>query len=503
MVRNVLEFLENSAKTYPNKIGFEDSNGSITFSMLETKAKQIGSYYISKQMKNQPITVLMDKSIDCIIAMLGIVYSGNFYAPIDVSMPKVRISVILDTLKPAAILFDSAHGNMAMELGYAGDMVCFEEIKDTIAEEKQLENVRRYMIDTDPLYAIFTSGSTGVPKGVLTSHRSVIDFVSSFTEAFHITEEDIHGNQAPLDYDASVKDVYSTLLSGGKTYLIPSSYFSMPKKLFDCLEEQKITTLVWAVSAVCIPVNLKAFAYKVPNTLKKILFSGAVMPCKHLKVWQSYLPNVMYVNLYGVTETTCNCTYHIVDKQVEEDDVLSIGKPFQNTGIILLKDDNTEAAPGELGEICIKGAGLALGYYNNPEKTLESFVQNPVNKNFPELIYRTGDLGSYEPDGSLNFHGRRDFQIKHMGHRIELGEIETAVGSMSMIGDCCCLYEKENSDIYLFYVGDTTKKDIAIYLRERLPRYMIPTKFVQLSSMPRKINGKTDKQLLKEQHFLM
>lgn len=475
MNKNILELLEASAKRLPNNICFEDDSKAYTFSELMTVAKRIGSA-LKGVGKNRPVAVMMNKSVDCIAAMLGVVYSGNFYGPVDMSMPEKRIETVLSLMKPVRIINDEN----------------FSEYASADTDEAFLESVRENQIAEDPLYVIYTSGSTGIPKGVLTPHRAVINFVSDFAQKFGMDENDVHGNQAPLDYDASVKDVYTTLLTGGRTYIIPQKYFTMPKLLFDCLEEHKIKTLVWTVSALTIPVNLNAFAYKIPTSVERVLFSGAVMPCKILRVWQENLPDTMFVNLYGLTETTCNCTYHIVDKRVTDTDVLPIGKPFRNLDIVLLGKD--EAG---YGEIAVRGAGLALGYYNDEVRTKELFVRNPEITEYEDRLYKTGDIGSIDENGVLWFHGRRDSQIKHMGHRVELSEIEAAVCSMPNIAEAVVLYNTSKEKISLFFVGDSDKKEISRYLGTLLPKYMIPMAYYKLDAMPRLANGKTDRNGLK------
>ena len=221
------------------------------------------------------------------------------------------------------------------------------------------------------------------------------------------------------------------------------------------------------------------------------------MPMKQLHVWQSVLPQAMYVNLYGPTEITCNCTYHIVNEQDKEKAVLPIGKPFKNERILLLDDQNHLISnPMEKGEICVSGTAVALGYYKNPEQTGKAFVQNPLNENWQEIIYRTGDIGYIGEDGLLYFSGRRDFQIKHMGHRIELSDIECALTAIDGVERCCCLYEEEK--ILAFYEGTMEQKLLVKELKKKLPAFMVPNHFISLEQFPLTKNGKIDRSALKK-----
>jgi len=187
----------------------------------------------------------------------------------------------------------------------------------------------------------------------------------------------------------------------------------------------------------------------------------------------------------------------VVKEKVTDDTVLPIGKPYDNYRVFLLNEDNTPTEQGKTGEICVTGPILALGYYGNAEYTEKSFIQNPLNNNYRELIYKTGDLGSFDSDGLLQFHGRKDRQIKHLGHRIELGEIEETAKKIDGVTDCCSLYNKPKEHLYLFYTGEATSKDIVLYFRKNMPAFMVPRKLVNLDKLPTLPNGKLDMQTLK------
>lgn len=192
--------------------------------------------------------------------------------------------------------------------------------------------------------------------------------------------------------------------------------------------------------------------------------------------------------------------YYEATRDFQENESIPIGKPFKNTQILLLTDDNKEAAPGEPGEICIRGTAVTLGYYNDFERTSTSFVQNPLNNLYPEIIYRTGDLGKYNPEGDLMFISRKDYQIKHMGHRIELGEIEMISNKHESVECSCCIFDKEKSKIILYYIGAGEEKELSSYLKYSLPRYMIPSKIIKLETLPLTPNGKIDRLALKKMY---
>ena len=497
MRTSVLDWLDNTAERYAGKTVFADENRKITFSEFNNYTKSIGTYLARLVSGNAPVVVMSGRHVLTPSAFLGVVRAGCFYAPMDATMPLSRLNSILGVIKSDFMLVDKEHLETAKKLDFSGKIIIIDDIISTIPDENLLNKARAGLTEISPLYVIFTSGSTGVPKGVITSHHSLMCYIDAVCKVLDINESDVLGNQSPLDYIAAVRDIYLPLKTGASTVIIPKNEFSMPTELFETLNKNRVTALCWSVAGIELPAKLGAFDCVKPEYLKKVCFSGSVMPCKYLKIWQENLPNVLYVNQYGPTEATASCTYYVVDEKVDDDTVLPIGTPYENYSIILLNEDGTETAEGEIGEICVKGPILALGYYGDLERTNESFIQNPLNKNYCELIYKTGDLGNLREDGLLMFHGRKDRQIKHMGHRIELGEIEETAKQIDGLGECCALYNKEKEHLYLFYTGDVTSKEIVLHFRKVLPAFMVPRKLVALEELPKLPNGKLDMQSMK------
>lgn len=497
-MKNVLEWLESSAALYPEKVVYSEDAREMKFREVLNFSRRIGTV-LSAVTGTAPIAVISGRTIDTIAAYLGIVYSGHAYAPIDGKLPRHRIDIIIETLKPSAILADAKNLALAKELGEGIPVFALEEAMQAEADDDRLLAIRHQMVVTDPLYVIFTSGSTGKPKGVITSHLSLMCYIESYTSVMGITNEDRLGNQSPLDYIAAIRDIYVPLYRGCSSIIIPKEYFMEPNSLFAYMNEHGVTSVGWSVSAFTIALSLGAFEEEKLHTLNKICFSGSVMPASCLAVWQKNLPGAKFVNQYGPTEATASCTYYEVDHLVEQDEQLPIGRPYENYRVFLLNEDLTEIPRGEIGEICVSGPILALGYYNDPERTQKSFICNPNGRGYPERMYRTGDYGRVREDGMLEFHGRMDRQIKHMGHRVELDEIEYAANQIDGVDECVSLYHKEKEVLYLFYAGSASMKEVVLELRRVLPGFMVPRKVKQMPALPKLASGKMDMTALKEE----
>lgn len=497
-VTNVLEYLEASARRWPDKPAVTDGQDSCTFSWLEQTARAIGTGLSGYVDPGQGVAVCMEKSADQIAAFLGAVCAGAFYCPVDTDQPARRMQAMLDKLRPAAIVADRAGAEKLGKLSLAGPVLLFDELEQTEENGEKLIAIRRQAIDSDPLYVMFTSGSAGAPKGVAVSHRSVIDLTEWFCGAFGFTEEDVFGNQTPFTFDASVKEIYATLKSGAEMCVFPRELFSFPLRLIQQLNHRQVTCIMWVPTVLCRVADFDTFETIRPRTLRTVLFAGEVMPAKQLNVWRRALPDARFANLYGPTEATVDAAYYIVDRQFRDGEPIPIGRACENTDVFLLGEQDERAGPGEAGEICIRGTSLALGYFRDPAATASAFVQNPLHDRYPERVYRTGDLGRYNGRGELIYLGRKDRQIKHMGHRIEPGEIEAAAEAAAGVRRACCLYDAGRRRILCVYEGTAEGPALRAALQEALPRYMLPAECRRMDVLPVNANGKIDRQALAE-----
>ncbi len=494
MQKNILEYLEQTAPSFPDKIAFSTGKESMTFSEVFSGARAVGSFLSHRGFYGEPIAVLMDKHPTTVTAFFGIIYAGCFYVCIDEKSPRTRIEQILSKLSPRAIVCDEKNRKLAQNLGVE-NVFEYSEMSGEAIDTAALADIRRRQINTDAIYVVFTSGSTGVPKGVVACHRSVIDYTETLCEALQFSAENVFANQTPLYFDAPLKEIMPTLKLGATTYFVPKMLFSFPIRLIDYLDEYKINTICWVVSALVQISSLGALSSRVPKYITTVAFGSELFPRKDYDMWRAALPKASFYNLYGPTEATGMSCYWHAERELAADEPIPIGRAFDNTDIILLDECGNAA---DEGEICIRGTCLTLGYYEDAARTADVFVQNPLRPAYPERIYRTGDIGKRNQYGELVFICRKDSQIKHMGHRIELGEIEAAAVGVPSVGRACCVYDREGKRIALYYVGELSERELAAALLGIIPRYMQPAIIERLDVMPTTANGKTDRKGLSD-----
>ena len=497
MITNLTQYLEKQNQLRRNKIAIYDNYNQLTFGELRDSAVEIANkiYHTEENLINSPIVIFLPKGIIAYVALFGVLYSGNYYVPIDIKMPKDRLKKIIKQLNSKIAITSSSYSNELLSAGFNGKIIVLDSLDFRCCNDLYVIERISKITDLDPAYVLFTSGSTGTPKGVVVTHRGVIDYIEWQCNKFNFNDSIILANQAPFYFDASVPDIYTPVCAGSTLCIIPNYLFSFPNKLIDYLNTNKVNTLIWVPSALITMTSRDFFDENLIGQLQLVMFCGEVMPNKHLNIWRKYYPNVKFVNLYGPTEAVYACTYYEINREFSDDEPLPIGKACENTEILVLNEDNKLVMNDEVGELCVRGACLSLGYFADSEKSRAAFIQNPLNPNYRDYLYRTGDLVRYNEYGEIIYIGRKDFQIKRQGYRIELGEIETAAYGMPQVKQCCAVYNDESKEIILYCVlsDEVSDKNIYSFMKERLPKYMLPGEIKICAELPLNANGKIDR----------
>jgi amino acid adenylation domain-containing protein len=487
---SVLDYLEESERAFPQSVAVADGTDELTFRQLKRKVYGLASVLLAKGVQGQAVGVYAHRKVGVIVAMLACAASGNYYVPLNPDAPVAKTKKILQ------------HSGVKTILGFADEAYAGQEegceyilcgLSD-IPEASQRPAVT--LTGEETLYLIYTSGSTGEPKGILKSHRAVMNFIQAYAKTLDFSSSEILGNQTPFCFDASAKDIYLMLKTGARMEIIPSEKFAFPVTLIEYLNEKGITFISWVPSALAVVARLRTFRDILPTTLRRVCFVGEVFPIKDLEAWRTALPDLEYINLYGSSELAGICCLYPIPKGEPCPAALPIGKPLANSHIYLYEDGRFSHTQGEM---LVASEALADGYFNDPEKTEKTFQVMEIDGK-PCRVLHTGDWARYDDQGNLVFVSRGDGQIKYKGYRIEPGEIEAAVNELDFIGRACCLYNQEKERITVFCTSDRPDlklRDLNQALEGRLVDYMLPRRLVVLNEMPLNANGKIDRPYLK------
>ena len=497
MLNSAARFLAPTAARFPDRTAVEDEWGSLTWKELEGAVERAASALLDLgAAAARPVLVYLPKSRESVVSFLAALYAGSPYAPVDYAIPPERLQRTLENLRPSVVITDpqGLEQLKRLDLGQARAAL-YADLAAAEPDHDRVMAALDQVIDTDPCYIMYTSGSTGVPKGVAVPHRGVLEYARAVADTFGLTEDSVMGLQSGFHFDNSVFDIYGCLMTGAKLVIIPEILFMYPPKLMDLVGEKGVTCIFWVPTVMISVANSGALEGRTLPDLKTVVFAGEVMPNRQLNVWRRALPNCVYANLYGPTEITVDCTCYIVDRDFDDADPLPIGKPWRGARVLLLREDNTPADPGEEGEICVLGSGVALGYWNAPEQTAKAFVPNPLNPAYPEIMYRTGDLGKWDADGNILFCGRRDHQFKLRGNRIELGDIETAAATLEGVDKVCALFDEANQEIVLAVESSAPLqlRKVNLALGKLIPKYMLPRRLEVMEALPLTPNRKIDR----------
>ena len=503
---NLIELFEETVKCYPQKIAVIDKDREIVFSALHQQSLRLASRLISMGIaQNKPVGVFLDKSIESVYANLGILYAGDFYMNLDIKTPAERIRNIIQLVEPAAIISTTRQIKPIEGIIPSTTQVILLDEADETADVDATAILRRLstIIDTDPSCIINTSGSTGTPKGVVLNHKSFFDFIEWAIDTFHFGDDLVMGSLSPIVFDIYSFELCMLMAKASTLVVLPAHLAAFPAKILEVLEQHKVNFLFWVPTIMVNIANMDLLSTFKLESLKTVWFAGEVFPTKQYNYWHHHLPQTTFANLYGPIEITLDCTYYIINKEIPDEEPLPIGYPCRNTDILVLDDEDRLVKEANVeGELCVRGTSLAMGYYNNPEKTAAAFVQNPLNKAYPEVIYRTGDIVCYSEEGLIMFKGRKDNIVKHQGYRTDLGEIEhVIINTLKLVKNGCIAYNQAEKQITLFYEAEeeVPVTEFRLSIGKVLPKYMIPTAYHRLEQLQRNANGKIDRLFYKKQ----
>ncbi|TKH36518.1 non-ribosomal peptide synthetase [Paenibacillus polymyxa] len=483
--KTIHQLFEEQAVKTPDNAAVVFEGKQLTYRELNEKSNQLARVLRDKGVKPDSIVgIMVERSLEMVIGIFGILKAGGAYMPIDPDYPKARIEYLLE---------DSEIGVLISKKQFLEKVEFYGKYIDIEDESLYAGNPMNLEVVCSPqnlAYIIYTSGSTGKPKGVMVEHKGVANLEAFFKTRLNVSESDRIIQFASISFDAAVWEIFMGLLAGATLYISSGDIINDYRRFEEYLNENEITI------ATLPPPYLANLDPEKVTSLKKVIAAGSASTPELLKKWSN---RISYINAYGPTETTVCATVWKADDCETADKSVPIGKPITNTRVFIVDENNNLKPIGVEGELCVSGAGLARGYLKKPELTREKFVPNPFMPG--ELMYKTGDLAKWLPDGNIAFAGRKDHQVKIRGYRIELEEIEAALLKHADINEAVVI-DREDSSVgrylcaYIVSDREVTVTEIRELISKELPDYMIPSYFMRIAKVPLTINGKLDRKAL-------
>lgn len=493
--KTIVQLFEEQVEKTPNNIAIKLNNSSMTYDELNKKSNQLAHYLINFGIKqNDVIGLRLNKSLEMIVGIFGILKAGACYLPIDLSYPQERVDFMLTDSNAKMFLTNKEH---SADL----DISIHKQLLDLSNKDiyfKNTENPNNINSPDDLIYIIYTSGSTGTPKGVMLMHKNIVRLVKNDHFLFDFNAQDVWTMFHSVAFDFSVWEMYACLLYGGKLILVSENTAKDPNQFLTLLRNEKVTVLNQTPTYFYNLLDMELLKSDSNLAIRYIIYGGEALNPILIRPWKNKYPNTKLINMYGITETTVHVTF----KELNEEDLRlpysNIGKPIPTLKVYVM-DKNLNLMPyGVEGEMCVAGLGLCKGYLNRPELNETKFVKNPYNSE--EMLYHSADSAILGKDGNLYYKGRIDNQVKIRGFRVELGEIETKLLKHPNVVKCIVLPRKDNRDCHLIaYIvtNKTTSSSILKdYISNLVPTYMVPNYFVFVDDIPLTSNGKTDRKTL-------
>ncbi|WP_316833091.1 polyketide synthase [Pedobacter aquatilis] len=495
----IVDIFNKQAKFTPNNIAVTFDNNSLTYEELDSRANQLANFLKSKGVgADTMIPVLLNRSLEMIISLIGILKAGAAYVPIDPEYPVDRIMYIISDSKAKLLIADSSSEHLLKNHESIEVVIIDSNSKQLWNQSKEQPELK--IEPSNLAYIIYTSGSTGKPKGVMIEHRNVVRLFFTDTPLFDFSENDVWTMFHSFCFDFSVWEMYGALLYGGRLVIVPKSTAQNASLFRELMVQEKVTVLNQTPSAFNI-LQEEILSKPTPQlNLHYVIFGGEALNPSKLKSWKDTYPDCKVINMYGITETTVHVTYIEITAEHCKSSTSVVGAPIPTLYAYVLDNEGNKCLPGVEGELYIGGAGLARGYLNLPELTASKFITDKFSNQAGSRLYRTGDLAKILSDDSFEYLGRIDDQVKINGFRIELGEIEATINRFLAIEDSVVL-AKENTfgeKRLIAYVkaNDINQQALISFLHEKLPDYMVPRIYIKIQNIPLTSNGKTDRKAL-------
>lgn len=495
---SITQAIQVQAEKYPKKTAVTDGVKSYTYQELDASSNQLAGYLIKKGVSEKEIiAVVIDKCSDFVVMAIGILKAGCTYLPIDPTLPKDRIVYMLEDSKASCVI---CRKEVAISYENNFNVIMLENVLD---EMQYMPRHVQYIVPADyAAYIIYTSGTTGKPKGMIIEHRNVTSLIHNNLSLFDFTDGDVWSCIHNCNFDFSVWEIYAPLFTGAKLVLFTKEECKEIGTFRRKMYEYGITILSQTPLAFYALTEFEGEQLEHNLAIRNVIFGGEALKVEKLMPWRLMYQNVEFINMYGITETTVHVTYKKIEDFEIDNSINSIGRPLNGYKIYIVDKGGCLCPIGVTGEMLIGGTGVGRGYINNKELTCSKFVSNTFGNG---ILYRSGDYAYWDENGELHYVGRMDEQIKVRGFRIELGEIETQLRKIAGVKNAVVIAKEDSSgtnNIYAYIVGcekisfQEMKKELA----KKLPNYMIPTYFVQISEVPVTQNGKLDKRALPDIH---
>lgn len=506
--------VDRTAREAPQREAVRFSGQSLTFRELMERSNGLARVLREHGLRRgDRVGIFMNKSLNSAVAMHGIMKAGGAYVPLDPFAPVSRVAfVIRDCGIRHLITTDEKLDQSELTAQDTGDLSCLIGVSDARGldavgwdDVPSLEAAPDLdLTEQDLAYILYTSGSTGTPKGIMHTHRSGLSFADWAARTYGLQAGDRVSNHAPLHFDLSTFDFFATAVAGATTVIVPEPIARFPASLSRLMADERLTVWYSTPFALIQLLDRGSLEKRDLSELRLILFAGEVFPTKHLRRLMTQFPLARFSNLYGPTETNV-CTYYDVPALSPDlEEPIPIGIPCGNVESLIVDGDDRPVAPGERGELLIRGGVVMRGYWGRPDLNERGFFRRGVfGGHYEDVFYRTGDLVQALPDGNLKYLGRKDRQIKTRGYRVELDEVEVALLSHSAVEEAAAFPIPDGEGSNLIEAAVTAKQgavaeadEVLNLAAERLPSYALPVKVHVLEAFPRTSTGKIDRRQL-------